>query len=129
MSIKSVLREAIMRLGSRASIASEKDVIAIENTVGATQASGGGYSRKFVAPYDGLVVAFLQADKISSASVDPGVSIQIANNNSYRVAMRTQDGGISLLVAKGDSVEARTYDEGVNVLQRKINFYKTWGGG
>ena len=129
MSIKSVLREAIMRLGSRASIASEKDVIVIENTVGATQTSGGGYSRKFVAPYDGLVVAFLQADKISSASVDPGVSIQIANNNSYRVAMRTLDGGISLLVAKGDLVEARTYDEGVNVLQRKINFYKTWGGG
>ena len=129
MSIKSVLREAIMRLGSRASIASEKDVIAIENTVGATQASGGSYSRKFVAPYDGLVVAFLQADKISSTSNDPGVSIQIANNNSYRVAMRTIDGGIALLVAKGDLVEAQTYDEGVNVLQRKINFYKTWGGG
>lgn len=128
---KSLLRKAILTLGSSASVDSGKDEITIENITSSTSQSNNTRThRQYTAPFDGILYAFLQAKRrtdVASTYPDPGVSL--AYNNRRRVAIRTQDGGISMRLAKGDTVIIQTYDEGPSVSQRRIHLYKTKGGG
>lgn len=125
MSVKTLLEKAMLRLGSRGGMPSTS-VITLVNKQNTSESSG-AQTFTYVAPCDGELNAFLQANPDSDTS-NNWAGCDIIGDNSVRHAARTTDGSVHLFVRKGENVTAKFYNAYHQITQWRVQFVKTVGG-
>lgn len=126
MSIKTLLEKAMLRLGSHGGMPSTS-VITLVNRRDTSEPSG-AQTFTYVAPCDGELNAFLQANPASDTS-NNWAGCEIVGDNGVRHATRTTDGSVHLFVRKGENAISRFYNANHQISQWIVQFVKTVGGG
>lgn len=125
MSIKTLLEKAMLWLGSRGGMPSTS-VISLVDKKNFSESSG-TQTFTYVAPCDGELNAFLQANPDGDTS-NNWAGCEIVGDNGVRHATRTTDGSVHLFVRKGGNVTARFYNANHQISQWIVQFIKTVGG-
>lgn len=125
MSIKSLFKAAMLKIGSRSGMPSTS-VINIVDQRDTTSSSGGG-KLTYTAPCDGEINAFLQANPSSDTS-NNWAGCDILADNGVRHAIRTTDGSTHAFIRKGESVTISFYEAKHQISKWIVQFVKTVGG-
>lgn len=122
--LKDLIRAETLKVGSHGAMPSTQVIKLIEKRDFVCPT--GTESFNYIAPCDGVLVAFLQAGP-RDGNNQPGVSI--VADNDIRYAIRTTDGSVQMQLRKGEISRADFYEAHQNVAQWIVRFVKTIGGG
>lgn len=122
--LKDLIRAETLKVGSNGAMPSDQ-VIDIVNKINFT--SSGNERLEYIAPCDGVLSAFLQANPKEGTTNFPGADI---NTDSFRRhAVRTTDGSVHMSLSRGTKAYVAYYDAYKLVSQWIVRFTKTIGGG
>ena len=122
--LKDLIRAETLKVGSHGAMPSTQVIKLIEKRDFVCPT--GTESFNYIAPCDGVLVAFLQAGS-RDGNNQPGVNI--VADNDIRYAIRTTDGSVQMQLRKGETSRADFYEAHQNVAQWIVRFVKTIGGG
>lgn len=122
--LKDLIRAETLKVGSHGAMPSTQVIKLIEKRD--FDCPTGTESFNYIAPCDGVLVAFLQAGS-RDGNNQPGVNI--VADNDIRYAIRTTDGSVQMQLRKGETSRADFYEAHQNVAQWIVRFVKTIGGG
>ena len=122
--LKDLIRAETLKVGSHGAMPSTQVINLIEKRDFVCPT--GTESFNYIAPCDGVLVAFLQAGP-RDGNNQPGVNI--VADNDIRYAIRTTDGSVQMQLRKGEISRADFYEAHQNVAQWIVRFVKTIGGG
>ena len=122
--LKDLIRAETLKVGSHGAMPSTQVIKLIEKRDFVCPT--GTESFNYIAPCDGVLVAFLQAGS-RDGNNQPGVNI--VADNDIRYAIRTTDGSVQMQLRKGETSRADFYEAHQNVAQWVVRFVKTIGGG
>lgn len=122
--LKDLIRAETLKVGSNGAMPSDQvvDIVNKKDFV-----SSGSDTLEYIAPCDGVLSAFLQANPKEGTTNFPGADI---NTDSHRRhAVRTTDGSVHMSLSKGTKAYVAYYDAYKLVPQWIVRFTKTIGGG